>query len=182
MSLTPFLTDVRAPLQHTPAVLGALLRPLPVHLLDVNEGAGTWSARLVLCHLIWGEVDDWIPRVRGILAHGPASPFTPFDREHGFSRYAGWSLDALLEEFARLRAENLGELDRLQITPEMLALEGRHPDLGPVTLEQLLATWATHDYAHVAQIARVLTRHYGQFAGPWRKYFSLLATQRATPV
>lgn len=58
--------------------------------------------------------------------------------------------------------------------PDVLAREGRHPEFGAVTLEQLLATWVTHDHAHLAQIARVLTRHYGAFVGPWKKYFSLL--------
>jgi hypothetical protein len=38
----------------------------------------------------------------------------------------------------------------------------------------LLATWAVHDFAHIAQIARVLTRHFGAHAGPWRAHFSLL--------
>ena len=174
----PF-AEARISLQHTPAVLAAHVGPLPVHLLNENEGPGTWSPLQVVSHLVWGEVDDWIPRVRRILEHGASSAFTPFDREHGFARYSVWSIDALLEEFARLRAANLAEIDRLQLTPEMLRLEGRHPELGPVTLEQLLATWVTHDYAHLAQIARVLTRHYGQFAGPWRQYFSLLATQPA---
>jgi len=34
--------------------------------------------------------------------------------------------------------------------------------------------WATHDMAHVAQIARLLTRSFGRDVGPWKKYFSLL--------
>ena len=50
----------------------------------------------------------------------------------------------------------------------------RHPEFGRVTLEQLLVCWVTHDLAHVAQIARVLVRHFGERIGPWTKYFSLL--------
>jgi hypothetical protein len=49
-----------------------------------------------------------------------------------------------------------------------------HPELGAVTLRQLLACWVTHDLAHVAQISRVLVRYFGREVGPWRAYFSLL--------
>ena len=166
----------RISLEHTPAVLSALLRPLPADLLNVNEGPGTWSPMEVVRHLAWGECDDWIPRVRRILDQDGNRAFAPFDREHGNVRYAGWSIHEVLDEFARLRAESLAEIDRLAVTPDLLAREGRHPEFGPVTLEQLLATWVTHDCAHLAQMARVLTRHYGAFVGPWRKYFSLLET------
>jgi hypothetical protein len=174
MSSTFSFAGVRRSLESTPAALGALLRPLPPDLLHVNEGPDTWSPFQIVCHLAWGECDDWVPRAKRILTDGDSVPFAPFDREHGFERYAGWSLDALLEEFARLRRESLAEIDRIQLGSAQLARQGRHPELGRVTLEQLLATWVTHDYAHVAQIARVLTRHHGQFVGPWRRYFSLL--------
>jgi hypothetical protein len=43
-----------------------------------------------------------------------------------------------------------------------------------VTLGQLLATWVTHDLAHLAQITRVLAKATGRHAGPWRANFSLL--------
>jgi hypothetical protein len=168
------LDEARRSLAATPSVLTALLQPLPPDLLDVNEGPGTWSPIQIVSHLAWGEVDDWVPRARRILTEGVDTPFTPFNREYGFEKYAGWSIDALLQEFARLRAMNLGEIDRMQLGTEKLALEGSHPEFGRVTLEQLLATWVTHDYGHVVQISRVLTRHYGQFIGPWKKYFSLL--------
>ena len=167
--------ESRSVLANTPAVLDTLLRPLPASLLEVNEGEGTWTPMQVLSHLAWGEHDNWVPRARRILEKGTSEAFTPFDREAAFARYAGWSLDRLLAEFARLRASSLAAIDELALRPEDLLRQGRHPELGPVTMEQLLATWVTHDFAHVTQIARVLARHYGQFVGPWRKYFSLLA-------
>src|SRR2546426_7535944 len=45
----------------------------------------------------------------------------------------------LLDEFARLRSENLGELRALNLRPEDLERRGRHPALGVVTLSELLA-------------------------------------------
>lgn len=172
---TPFsFSESRTLLENTPAVLRAALAGLPSSLLHANEGAGTWSPLQVVCHLAHGETDDWVPRIRIILERGASQPFVPFDREAGFAKYAGWSIDALLDEFTRLRADSLRALDELALRPEQLELPGLHPTLGPVTLGQLLACWITHDMAHLAQIARVLARHHGAFIGPWRAVFSLL--------
>ena len=165
------LTEIRQVLTHTPASLDALLRPLPDALLDATEGPGTWSPKQVVAHLAWAEIDDWMPRVRRVLS---GEAFSTFDREAGFTRYAGWPIGRLLDEFRSLRASSLTELDALAIPPASLQARGVHPEFGSVTLEQLLATWMTHDFAHVTQIARVLTRHYGQWAGPWKAYFSAL--------
>jgi hypothetical protein len=166
--------DARRVLEGTPVVLNALLRPLRSELLHVNEGEGTWSPFQVLCHLASGETDDWVPRVRRILKNGTSEPFEPFDRVAGFTTYAGWAVPRLLDEIADLRSASLAQLDGLALRDEQLLLEGRHPAFGPVTLEHLLATWVTHDFAHLVQINRVLARHYGQFVGPWREYFSFL--------
>lgn len=168
------LEQIRSTLTVTPPVLSSLLTRLDPHLLHVNEGEGTWSPFQVLCHVVWGEVDDWMPRVRLLLEHGTDRPFTPFDREAGFARYEGWPLDRLLGEFSRLRTENLAALDDLELTSSDLSRRGRHPELGIVTLEQLLATWVTHDFAHLTQISRVLTRHHGEAVGPWRAFFRAL--------
>lgn len=161
-------------LRHTPSALDAWLRPLPSAWLDTNEGPGTWSPRQVVMHLAWGEIDDWLPRVTTIVTHGATEPFKPFDRELGFERYDGWSMAALLDEFATRRAESLDGLQRLALTNEDLLRHGRHPEFGLVTLGQLLATWVTHDLAHITQIGRILTKQTGVASGPWRAYFSLL--------
>jgi DinB superfamily len=168
------IEDTRRVLAGTPGVLRALLTSLPERLLTVNEGDGTWSAMQVLAHLAWGERDDWVPRIRLTLDKGDAEPYRPFDREAGFAMYAGWPAGRLLDEFAELRKASLHTFDSLGLRPKDLSRKGRHPELGSVTLEQLLATWVTSDCAHIVQIARVQTKHHGQFAGPWRKYFSLL--------
>jgi hypothetical protein len=167
------IDETRRVLAGTPDVLRALLTALPDRLLAINEGDGTWSAMQVLAHLAWGERDDWVPRIRLTLDKGDAEPYRPFDREAGFAMYAGWPVGRLLDEFAELRKASLHTFDSLGVRPEDLSRKGRHPDLGSVTVEQLLATWVTSDCAHIVQIARVQAKHHGQFAGPWRRYFSL---------
>jgi hypothetical protein len=161
-------------LERTPALLAAWLGGLPEAWLAADEGPGTFSARDVLAHLVSGEEDDWMPRVRVVLAHGEGKAFTPFDRFAFRERFAGLSTAALLERFARLRAEGLAALRALELGPRELERRGRHPELGAVTLEQLLATWVVHDLGHLAQIARVQAKRYRAEVGPWRAYLPVL--------
>lgn len=168
------LDEAQSLLRNAPATYAALLARLPPRLLEANEGPGTWSPIDVLRHVVWCEEGDWMERVRIIREHGPGRTFEPLDREGGFVRYAGWPVERLLQEFATLRARSLEEVEGLSLRSDDLAAEGSHPRFGRVTLEELLATWVTHDLAHLNQISRVLTREVGQHVGPWREFFSLL--------
>jgi len=103
--------------------------------------------------VIVGERTDWIPRARIILEHGEARAFDPFAQER---ESQGKSLEQLLDEFARLRKENLAALRPLNLQPKDLGRRGRHPALGVATLAQLLATWAVHDLTHLHQLSRVM--------------------------
>jgi hypothetical protein len=168
------LGDIAALLARTPAALDALLRHLPEPWTHRNEGEGTWTAREVIGHLIHGERADWMPRVRLILRSGEAQPFEAVDREARLRGLERTSLAVRLDEFARLRSENLGELRALRLGPAELALRGLHPALGSVTLEQLLATWATHDLTHLHQISRVMANQCRDAVGPWHRYLGVL--------
>jgi hypothetical protein len=161
-------------LTRTPAALNALLRDLPETWTLRNEGENTWSAFDVVTHLIYGERTDWMPRVKIVLQFGETRAFEPFDRWGHARDSQGKSLEQLLDEFARLRSENLGELRALNLRPEDLALRGRHPALGVVTLSALLATWAAHDLTHLHQISRVMAHQYRQAVGPWSAYTGVL--------
>lgn len=176
---TPFsIDDAVAILTRTPATLDALLRGLPDRWIDGTEGDNTWSPFDVVGHLIHGERTDWIPRARIILAHGEARPFDKFDR---FAQFAGSnerSLSALLDEFGALRRDNLESLNALNLTDTDLDRRGRHPELGVVTLRQLLATWVAHDLDHVVQIARVIARQYSDEVGPWRAYLRIISGEQ----
>jgi len=168
------LTTGIAVLERTPASLRALLIGLPSAWLDGTEGPETWSPYVIVGHLIHGERTDWIPRAQIILAQGENRRFVPFDRFAQFRESAGKLLPELLEEFARLRAENLATLQGWSLTDHELALEGVHPEFGPVTLRQLLATWVAHDLGHLAQTARVMAKQYRDAVGPWRAYLPVM--------
>ena len=161
-------------LMRTPATLDALLRDIAEIWMLRNEGGNTWSAFDVMGHLIEGERTDWMPRARIILQFGETRVFDPFDRFAQQRQTEEKSLGQLLDEFASLRAVNLGELRGLKLTPEDLRRRGRHPALGLVTLSELLATWAAHDLTHLHQISRVMAHQYREAVGPWSEYLGVL--------
>lgn len=163
-----------AVLERTPETLRAMLAGLPPAWTEPNEGPETWSAYDIVGHLIHGERTDWIGRARIILEQGPNRRFAPFDRFAQFRESQGKSLAQLLDEFARLRAENLATVAGWHLTDAELALEGEHPAFGAVTLRQLLSTWVAHDLGHIAQIARVMAKQYRDAVGPWRAYLPVM--------
>jgi hypothetical protein len=171
----PFdLHDAQEQLSRTPGVLRAWFSGLSSAWLEADEGSGTFSPRDVLAHLIYGERTDWVVRVRLILEHGEGRPFEPFDRRGFLDEARTWSIVALLDEFERLRLENLAALEGFGLRPEDLDRRGTHPGLGAVTLGQLLASWVVHDLDHQAQIARVMAKRYKAEVGPWVDYLPVL--------
>jgi len=169
------LAEAIAMLQRTPIIIDALLRGLPDHWIAAHEGVGTWSPFDVVGHLIHGERTDWMPRARIIFDHGESRTFDRFDRSAQFSESEGKTLAALLDEFAMERRRNLNQLAAMQLTDADLDRRGRHPELGMVTLRQLLATCVAHDLDHLMQIARVLGRQYSDEVGPWRAYLRVIS-------
>jgi hypothetical protein len=163
-----------AVLERTPRVLRALLAGLPPAWTDATEGPETWSPYVILGHLVHGERTDWIPRARLILAQGPQRRFPPFDRFAQLRESQDRPLAELLDEFERLRAESLATLAGWRLDDARLALEGEHPEFGPVTLRQLLATWVAHDLGHLAQTARAMAKQYREAVGPWRAYLPVM--------
>lgn len=168
------LSHTIALLARTPAALNALLRELPEAWTHQNEGENTWSPFDIVGHLIHGEHTDWMTRAKTILEFGETRAFAPFEREAFNRESKGKSLSQLLDEFARLRTNNLDQLRALNLQPKDLERRGRHPALGVVTLSQLLATWAAHDLTHLHQISRVMAHQYRDAVGPWSKFLGVL--------
>ncbi len=164
-------------LTRTPVALAAMLSGTSEYWNRANEGDETWSPYDVVGHLVHGEKTDWMPRVRHIV-EGRSGPFAPFDRNAQFNESDGKSIEDLLGDFAKLRGESIGALIGLGLTDDSMNLEGEHPELGRVTLGQLLATWVVHDLDHLGQIARVMAKVNTEAVGPWRKYLRILEDRR----
>jgi hypothetical protein len=161
-------------LARTPAALDALLRELPEIWTLRNEGENTWSPFEVVGHLIYNEQANWMPRAKLVLQFGEARSFTPFDRWGHIQACQGKALGQLLDEFARLRSANLDELRKWNLGQQELAMRGRHPAFGVITLSQLLATWAAHDLTHLHEISRTMAYQYREAVGPWSKYLGVM--------
>lgn len=168
------INEARQVLAATPAVLRAMLGDHADSWVRNNYGEKTFSPFDVVGHLIHGEQTDWIPRARMILEHGEDKTFEPFDRYAMYEASKGQSIGDLLTTFEKLRAESIRALDDMNLTPEKLALRGRHPELGRVTLGQLLATWVAHDLNHISQICKAMAYQYREAVGPWAAYLSVL--------
>lgn len=168
------VNEASSVLARTPATMDALLREIADPWVTCNEGPETFTPFDVVGHLIDGEETDWMPRARIILARGPDPTFEPYDRFRHWRRNVGRSLESLLDEFARLRRDNLTELRGWRLSERDLALRGVHPSLGPVTLEQLLAAWVVHDLGHIAQAVRVMAKQYRDAVGPWVPFLPVL--------
>ena len=108
------------------------------------------------------------------MTEGRSRPFDPFDRFAHVTAIEGRTLEELLDDFASLRRTNLeGLSELLERSPDPDSV-GTQPDLGDVTLTELLATWVVHDLNHLAQIVRIVARQFEDEVGPWREYLPIL--------
>jgi hypothetical protein len=161
-------------LQKTPGLLKDWLIGLPDEWVYGDASGDVWSPYDVVGHLVHGERTDWIDRAEIILSEEGSKTFEPFDRFAQFEGSKGKSLGELLAEFEALRKENIAKLRGFNLSPSDFQLQGIHPELGMVTLGQLLATWVAHDLNHIAQIAEFMARQYTYAVGPWRAYLDIL--------
>ena len=161
-------------LSATPGTLRAMLGGLSDGWISGSNSSDSWQAFDVVGHLIHGEETDWIPRARIILEQGENRTFVPFDRFAQFEKSKGKRLADLLTEFEEARAKSLEEFRSWNLNDEQLKFKGMHPELGEVTLSQLLATWMVHDLNHIRQIATSMARQYDEEVGPWKEYLSIV--------
>ena len=80
----------------------------------------------------------------------------------------------LLDEFLNLRSQNINLLKNMNLSEQDLDKTGTHPELGKVTLRQLIATWVIHDLNHISQIVRAMAANYKEETGPWGEYLPIL--------
>jgi len=154
-------------LQTTPARWQALCQARPPDLLSRKPAPAGWSALECLDHLLEAEQYIFPVRVRAFLA---GKNFPAFDPDKDASPAADLLPAAKAAKFAALRAASLELLRSLQ--PSDLARTALHPELGEVTLEQLLQEWGAHDLNHTLQAEQALMQPFISGCGPWRKYFA----------
>ena len=161
-------------LKRTPLTLYSFLYDVNKDWSNNNEGGETWSPYDVIGHLIHCDEYNWIPRIEVTLSDSTLRQFEPLDRFAQLQKSEGKSLNQLLDEFIKIRYASLEKLNALNITNEQLSKTAIHPELGSVTLSQLIATWLVHDLDHISQIVRVMAKQYKGEVGPWIQYMKIL--------
>jgi hypothetical protein len=161
-------------LSRTPETVKSLLGNLSDEWTASENDRENWSPFDIVGHYLHAEETDWIPRSRIILRQGENRTFEPFDRFAQFEISKDKTLSELLETFAEKRQESLETLKSWNLTDSQLKLKGNHPELGEVTLEQLLSTWVVHDLTHIRQIVTFQAQKYAENVGVWKEYLSIL--------
>jgi uncharacterized damage-inducible protein DinB len=164
--LNTLVEHVQAVLSTTPERGQRLVSTLPLDLLTRPPGPGEWSALNCLQHLLDAERILFPVRFRAFLA---GQDFNAFDPNQQHADLLSQNPEQLADAFARYRQESLALLK--QVKDEDLERTVKHPQLGRVTLAQMLHTWAAHDLMHTVQAERALMQPFMLGCGPWRTFF-----------
>ncbi|MBV9359018.1 MAG: DinB family protein [Chloroflexi bacterium] len=145
-------TEIADLLEATLATVEAEVGALPESVLVWHPAEGEWCVNEVLGHLIEAERRGFAGRVRELVEAGEATP-----------RLASWDQAAVararqdcvrpspevLREFVALRRSSVALVRELR--PTDLHRGGEHPEVGLLTVEDILQEWVHHDRNHVRQ-------------------------------
>ncbi|MFM9105914.1 MAG: DinB family protein [Chloroflexota bacterium] len=139
----------------TPALAWGELQGMPEALRQWRPGPGGWSAQEIVGHLVEADLRAFLGRIV-LVREEPGALFERWDPDLVAAGRGDNGKDArdLIEEFARIRAVGVSTVRGL--TAGDLAIAGRHPEAGDLTIGNLLAEWVAHDRAHLAQIGNVV--------------------------
>ena len=157
------LPGLRAVLAMTPARWVALTAAVPDNLLRRVPAPGEWAAIDCLRHLRDAERDVFQVRLEAFRA---GQDLVPYDPERDGRASHGESVQALVEDFAGLRAVSLEQL--ANVRPADLEITVTHGEYGPVQLGAMLHYWAAHDLMHTVQAERALMQPFIARSGAWR--------------
>ena len=126
------------------------LNALPIGAASWHPAPGEWCVKEVVGHVIVTEKNGFAGRIRVIL--GADEPDLPtYDRDGIQMSRIDCARDPkdLAQEMLDVRSQSL-ELIRA-LRPDQLQRGGTHPDVGRLTVEDLLHEWVHHDGNHLRQ-------------------------------
>jgi hypothetical protein len=153
-------------LEKTPAILETLLRDVPPDTLDWKPAPDRWSINEVLGHLLAIEQLYGDRAKRIVVDNNPV--LAKFEEPDGaqLRKKAGRQY---LDEFVSLRQAHYFFWHG--IPSSACNRTGIHPEMGAVTLLQLLNELANHDLGHLRQIAELYrAKAFYPHAGPFQRY------------
>jgi len=148
--------EILATLGATPGGIGDLARGLSGAQLAKRPEEGEWCFTEILDHLLAGERDTILPRLR--LMRDKDEPVFASSAAARAARGDPRDLDfgAMLAEFGRVRAETVALLRRLDDAGWQR--RGTSPSRGPLTIEQYARSVAEHDREHLEQFEKTRAR------------------------
>jgi hypothetical protein len=147
------LPEVLERFRRAPEVLAVVLTGVFGDEIDFTPGTGKWSIRQIIAHLADSEMVG-AHRFRQVIAE-PNPTLVAFDQNAWAQNldYARRLPKNSLDTFRRVRAENY---DLLKALPESAyERSGTHTERGPLTLRQLLDTYAEHAESHARQVQTI---------------------------
>jgi hypothetical protein len=151
-TLAPFAPRQAAALLGTmPVILRAQFEAVPDALLRWRPVPGEWCALEVVGHLVETEERGFAGRIRTILAE-ERPRFSTWDPSAVARARHDERRDPaeLLAEFTGRRALSVALVETLTATD--LARGGDHPEVGFLTVNDLLHEWIHHDANHLRQM------------------------------
>lgn len=160
-----------ATLKQTPRILEMMLAAAPPEAFDWKPNPERWSISQVLAHLAHVEREGFRVRVEQFVKGEPLGAYDQ-NAQAAAGTYSGKKARESLARFKRERAKSLALLRRLPRG----ALERRapHPELGEVSLREMMHEWAFHDLGHIRQVAELFRAHtYWPRMGGWTRYYKI---------
>ena len=161
-------------LERTPKIISTMLSGLSEEWITGNEGDNTWNAKEVVAHLIVCEKTNWLVRAKIILSNTANKNLELIEMTSHFELAKNNSLETLLKEFKMQREQSVIALKNFNLQNEDYTKSAFHPEIFEVNLQQLIATWVTHDLSHLTQISRIMAKQYKDEVGSFEAYLKIL--------
>jgi hypothetical protein len=156
-------------LEKTPVLLETLLGDVPGDLLQWKPAPERWSIAEILAHV--SDLEQlYSERVRLILTE--EAPMLKRYDQNAASAAGDYLTGSAAEHLARFTARRRATLALLKGAATAVGERtGKHPELGIITLSQMLNELASHDLGHLRQIAELYRAHaFHPYSGPFQKF------------
>jgi len=158
-------------LEATPFILRGLMTELSAEDVRWKPAPDRFSVGELLAHLSHIEGHYYRARVDRFLTEENPE-FEIEDTQHHLELYRDMDPEDAFDHFEEQRETNIEALRDLP--PGAGDRRAVHPEVGPITLAQMLNEWALHDLGHVRQLAELVrARKYLAGAGPLGSFYQL---------
>ena len=152
-------------------LLRSVYRGNPAAALQWRPASAEWCANEVIGHFIEAEERGFAGRIRTLLSADTPN-LSEWDQEEVATARDDCARDpqALLTEFAHLREPAIAMVRGLKTGD--LSRGGNHPQIGYVTVGELLSEWVYHDQNHIRQLLANLQAYVWPNMGSTQKFYS----------